>query len=321
MKQTVFAVLAVLAFCVIAGSRTTAQEREKSISVVTVGGHSKGGWLGVAIQDISSRLAKKKGLKSDEGAYVSDVVDDSPADSAGIKEGDVIVEFNGKKIQDADDLLRAVQKTKPGTKTTVLVTRGGDKKTIDLTVGRERRPKGSQSFSMTMPPMAPHVQVFTHSGRWGLELSELNEQLGEYFGAPNGHGLLVERVEKKSSGDKAGFKAGDVIVKVNKSAIEDMSDLNDALEDAEDAEKVDVEVLRKGSTQTISVETGDDDGPSSFNYRIEGMPGDEPMDGFQMFNAPGMDRMQMELRNRMPQLDGLKERLEELRESMTCVRV
>ena len=320
MKHIAFAVLALLAFCGIDGSRATAQEKERDVSVVTVGGHSKGGWLGVAIQDVSSRLAKKKGLKSDEGAYVSDVVDNSPADSAGIKEGDVIVEFNGKKIQDADDLLRAVQKTKPGTKTSILVMRGGDKKTMDIAIGRERRPRHGESFSMTMPPMAPHVQVFSHTGRWGLELSELNEQLGEYFGAPNGHGLLVERVDKKSAGAKAGFKAGDVITKVNKNAIEDMSDLNDALEDAGDAEKVDVEVLRKGSTQNLSVEVGDDDDPSSFNYRFEGMPGGN-MNGFQYFNTPDMERMRIELRNQLPQLDGLRERIEDLRNSMTRVRV
>ncbi len=253
-------------------TRTDAGEKKGNVQVMSFNTHERGGWLGVSIQDITSKLAKKKGLKSDEGAYVTNVVDDSPADSAGVKEGDVIVEFNDKTIDDADDLLHAVQKSKPGTKTSIVVMRNNEKKSLAISVGKSRRRNRSEGFSFG-PPMLPHMFMFGASRTWGLQLSELNEQLGEYFGAPNGRGLLVEQVEKRSAGAKAGFKAGDVITKVNKNSIEELRDLSDALEDVEAGDKVAVEVLRKGATTTLTVEVeNNDDPPSSFNFHFENVP-------------------------------------------------
>ena len=323
MKLTIVGfALAVFLGAVMAQTASAQQER-REVKVYTSGDHQKGGWLGVAIQDISSKVAKKKGLKNEEGAYVTDVVDECPADSAGIKEGDVIVEFNSKKIDDADDLLRAVQKAKPGTKTSIVILRNNEKKSLDIAVGKNRRERRSEAFTFA-PPATPHIAMFSSSRRWGLELSELNEQLGEYFGAPNGRGLLVERVEKKSNGAKAGFKAGDVITKINKSSIEDLRDLSDALEDAEEGDKVDVEVLRKGATQTLKVEIEeDDDAPSSFNYHFNGMPGRELMRDFRINPIPSvdMDNLRMQIQQSIPNMDGLKEQIDELRKTMTQIRV
>ena len=162
------------------------------------------------------------------------------------------------------------------------------------------------------------------SHRWGLDLSELNEQLGEYFNAPNGHGLLVERVEKKSSGEQAGFKAGDVITKINKTAVEDMRDFSDALEDVEEGDKVEVEILRKGAAKTISIEVEeDDDSPSSFQYRFDGAPDGEFMNhfDFQMPPMPDMEKMQMDIKRSLPDMEGLKHRLEILQKRMNSVSI
>ena len=100
-------------------------------------GSSKKGWLGVSIQDITSEMKKAMDLKSREGALVSDVVKKSPADSAGIMEKDVIIQFGGDAISDASELQKAVADTKPGTKVSVVVLRKGDKKTIDVVVGKQ----------------------------------------------------------------------------------------------------------------------------------------------------------------------------------------
>ncbi|MGA9406590.1 MAG: PDZ domain-containing protein [Bacteroidota bacterium] len=278
MKTTILTLALLLCTAAFFSTRTTAGEKNGNVQVVTFNTHERGGWLGVAIQDITSKLEKKKGLKDDQGAYVSDVVDDSPADSAGVKEGDVIVEFNNKTIDDADDLLRAVQKSKPGTRTSIVVIRNNEKKSLTISVGKSHRSNHSEGFSFA-PPMFPHMGIFGASRTWGLQLSELNEQLGEYFGAPHGRGLLVEEVEKKSAGAKAGFKAGDVITKVNKNPVEDLRDLSDALEDVDAGDKVEVEVLRKGANTTLTVEVEDkDDPPSSFNFHFENVP---DFDGFQ----------------------------------------
>lgn len=323
MRKAIVAFACLVCLTAFATTGSIAAEKKGGGNVVTISTHPRGGWLGVSIQDITPKIKKKKDLKNDEGAYVNEVVDDSPADSAGVKEGDVIVEFNSKKIDEADDLLRAVQKTKPGTKTSIVVLRNNEKKTLDIAVGKNRQATRSRSFSV-MPPMAPRVAVFSSSRRWGLDLSELNDQLGEYFGAPNGRGLLVERVEKKSNGEKAGFKAGDVITKVNKNAVEDMKDLSDALEDVEEGAKVEVEVLRKGAGKTITVEADeDDDAPSSYNYNFNYFPHEEMERQFDFQNTPlpDVEGLKMQLRHSLPDMDGLKHQLEILKERMNRVSI
>jgi serine protease Do len=275
----------------------------------------KGGWLGVSIQDISPKIAKKKDLKSDEGAYVNDVVEKSPADSAGVKEGDVIVEFNGRKIDDADDLLRAVQKANAGSKTTIVVLRNNEKKSLAIAVGKPRRRNFNEGFAATAP-RAPHMAIFGKSGMWGLRLSELNEQLGEYFGAPNGKGVLVEKVEKKSTGEKAGFRAGDVITKVNKSSVEDIRDLNEAAEDTDKGDKLEIEVLRKGANKILTVEIEEQDiEPSSFNFHFENLPDGEMMREFEMNAIPHGDfeNLKMHLRRSLPDMRDLQLRIERIK--------
>jgi serine protease Do len=275
----------------------------------------KGGWLGVSIQDISPKIAKKKDLKSDEGAYVNDVVEKSPADSAGVKEGDVIVEFNGRKIDDADDLLRAVQKANAGSRTTIVVLRNNEKKSLAIAVGKPRRRNFNEGFAATAP-RAPHMAIFGKSGMWGLRLSELNEQLGEYFGAPNGKGVLVEKVEKKSTGEKAGFRAGDVITKVNKSSVEDIRDLNEAAEDTDKGDKLEIEVLRKGANKILTVEIEEQDiEPSSFNFHFENLPDGEMMREFEMNAIPHGDfeNLKMHLRRSLPDMRDLQLRIERIK--------
>ena len=314
MRTTMAAVL-LLAFVMgFAGSRTYAAEKNPKASERTSDAH-KGGWLGVSIQDITPKIAKKKDLKNEEGAYVNDVVEKSPADSAGVKEGDVIVEFNSRKIDDADDLLRAVQKATAGSKTTIVVMRGSEKKTLSIAVGKSRRKSFNQGFAFATPH-APHMAIFGKSGMWGLRLSELNEQLGEYFGAPDGKGLLVEQVEKKSSGEKAGFKAGDVITKVNKSSVEDFRDLNEAAEDAEDGDKIEVEVIRKGSTKVFTVEIEETDiEPSSFNFHFENLPGGDMMSDFDMDAIPhgDLENLKMHVRRSMPDMRDIQLRIEQIK--------
>jgi len=314
MKTTMLSLALLVCISLFFSTLVDAGDNKGSVQVASYSDHQRGGWLGISIQDITSKMAKKKNLKNDDGAYVSDVLDDSPADSAGVKEGDVIVEFNGKTIDDADDLLRAVQKSKPGMKTTIVVIRANEKKSLAISVGKPRRANHSSGFAFAAP-MPPRMPFFGATRTWGLQLSELNEQLGEYFGAPNGRGLLVEQVEKKSTGAKAGFKAGDVITKVNKNSIEELRDLSDALEDVETGDKVEVEVLRKGSSATLTVEIEDkDDPPSSFNFHFENVP---DLDGFQ----PGGIQLRVQHPEAMPDLRNLKMQIDQFKQTMTHATV
>lgn len=241
---------------------------------------STGSWLGVSIQDVSKNLMEEKNLKSTDGAYVTDVVEKSPADSAGIKEGDVITEFNGRTIYDASDLSKAVSRTKPGTKATVVLMRKGEKKNLAVVIQKQPRRRGHASFF----GRAPRVAVF-HGGRMlGLSFLELNEQLAEYFGAPKDQGVLVQEVEEGSSGEKAGVKAGDVLLRIGTRSIDDIGDVGRAINKYDEEEKVEIEVLRKGSKKTMTVEIDEEEG--SWGMGIPAIP---PMPHVQLYKTPGMD--------------------------------
>lgn len=217
----------------------------------------KKAWLGVSIQDVTKSLMNDENLKDRDGAYVADVVDDSPADSAGIRKGDVIRSFNGRTIYDADDLSKAVSRVEPGTKATVVLMRNGESKNLTVVLRKQPRRRGYAAFF----GQAPRVAVF-HGGKMlGLSLMSLNKQLAEYFGAPNKEGVLVQEVEEGSSAEKAGVKAGDVLLRIGTRSIDDMSDVTRALDKYDAGEKAEIEVLRKGSKKTMTVEI--EEGPDS----------------------------------------------------------
>ena len=210
------------------------------------------GWLGVSIQNLTPKTAHEEGIKLENGAYVSDVFEDGPADGAGIKEGDVVVEFNGKKIEDAHDLVLAVRAVSPGTAAAIVVSRDGENKTLQVTVGKTPCREFSGMLRQ-MPLVRPHFELFGFAPDYGLRLIDLNEQLGEYFGAPHGRGVLVEEVEGESVAEKSGFKAGDVIVKVGKEPVEETRDLWESLDRRKTGDSAVVEVLRKGTSTTLSL--------------------------------------------------------------------
>ncbi|MEW5800326.1 MAG: PDZ domain-containing protein [Bacteroidota bacterium] len=249
----------------------------------------KQGYLGVSIQDVTPRLAREVELKVKEGAYVNEVVEESPAETGGVKKGDVVTEYNGKKIELAEDLTKEVRNTKPGTKVNVTVDRKGEKKTLAVTVGKNK-------FRMPMAIAAPHapkVIINRFGDIEGMELMELNKQLGAYFEAPNGKGILVKEVEKESNAEKAGIKAGDVIIKIGSEDVEDIDDFHDALEDVDEGEKVSVDILRKGKKSTVSLEISEE------NYGIWHWDGDNFDNNFELRIQPHLEKLQREMEIKM----------------------
>ncbi|RPI04081.1 MAG: PDZ domain-containing protein [Ignavibacteriae bacterium] len=223
------------------------------------------GWIGIMIQDVNEKISKKEKLDSEEGAFVQEVVDDSPADSAGLQEGDVIVLFNGKKVVDADDLMKLVGRTPPGTKVDLVAIRDGLKKTIPLTVGRK---KTARHHGFGEIPNIPDINVVFGNHVLGLQLLTLHEQLGEYFDAPNNEGVLVEEVNPESPAEKAGFKAGDIITRVGKRNVDAVEKVRKELRRYDEGDKVDFEILRKGIKKTLSVEMDEDqDARQQFFFR------------------------------------------------------
>jgi len=207
-------------------------------------------------------------VKTEEGALVTEVLEKSPAEKAGLKDDDIIVEYDGSKITDADALRAAVRATKPGTMVSLSVVRKDETKKLSAEIG-----KAPRATTMVVPhppgPGGAHAFAFfgDNSQLMGMRLHELGEQLGEYFQAPNGRGVLVEEVEKESAGAKAGVKAGDVLTAIGGSTVEDMRDVRRALRDRDEGEKVDLTVLRRGEKQSrsLTAEASDD----SFDYFLD----------------------------------------------------
>jgi len=273
-------------------------------------------WLGVYLRDVTPEFAKKENLKTEEGAYVTRVVRRSPADSAGIKKGDVIVEFNGRQIYDSDDLIRTVRRAEVGSKGKIVVMRGGEKKEFQVTLRRYPRRLLSRGFPF--PPIPHRIMIFRGTGTQGLGLMELPPQLGKYFEAPDGKGVLVESVEEGSAAETAGFKAGDVIVKIGNAKVENLQDVREELSEFEEGEKVDVEILRKGSRMTLSLEIEESEGPSELDFFFGGDWSSEPPEVFHLeFDQPGKHRwFDFRIPDLKPQLERLRIDLDHMRKNL-----
>ena len=238
------------------GNQSFAQQKAKAST-------SQKGWLGVSIQDVTKEMKKAMDLESRDGALVNEVVKKSPADSAGLKEKDVIVLFGGKKIGDSSDLMEAVADTKPGAKVDVVVIRKGEKKTVGVVIGKQAP---ARSFAVVAPHGMRDFAFFGGQNTQGMALRQMNEQLAQYFGITEGSGVLVWEVEKGSVAEKAGVKAGDVITVVGKKKIKEVRDVNRALGIYDNGEKAEMEVLRKGSRQTLTLEVEEGGEDSGYQY-------------------------------------------------------
>ncbi len=306
----------IIVSCLTAGGFVSSQARAgQKLPPEKDGKRRVAGWLGVSVQDVNDRTVKKYKLKNDEGAFISSVVDDSPADSAGIREGDVIVEFGGKQVYDSDDLVKVVGRTPPGTKVSARLIRDGQQKNVDVTVGKlKERNSTFGGYLRTMPPepFRGNMRMMLGGrdiGRiLGMRLETLNEQLGEYFGAPGNEGVLVEEVEKGSTGDKAGFKAGDVITRVGKRSVDGVEGISKELRKHEEGDKLEVEVLRKGAKKVLAVEVGEDQSSEGWDL----MPRDGPR--VNIFRTPegAAEQFEFEKDGPAPDMDELRMRIERM---------
>ena len=207
------------------------------------GEESAGGssYLGVDIADVTSERLGELKLKEEHGAEVTMVDQDAPAGKAGLKEHDVILSVNGAAVESAAQLRRMIRETPAGRIVTLGISRDGQPLSIKVQLADRRKSfavsSNDRMFNFKMPSIPPMPDfdvpvsvVIVHSSlRSGLMVENLTPQLGEFFGVKNGNGVLVRSVEKGSRADKSGFRAGDVIVKVNDQPVHDTSDFTHAL--------------------------------------------------------------------------------------------
>jgi serine protease Do len=175
-------------------------------------GHVTRGWLGVVIQDLSPDLAEKFEVEDREGALVSKVAIDGPAQEAGVRVGDVIVEFDGEKIASYNELPRIVAAASVGREVDVVVVRSGKRKTVGVTLGE----LPGESFT---PASAPT------SSELGLHMQTLTQELAERLELPEAEGALVSQVEQGSPAEAAGLRRGDIVLEVNREAVKSPKDV------------------------------------------------------------------------------------------------
>lgn len=231
-----------------------------------------GSYLGVDTRDITPDRLPPLHLKDERGVEVTMVDQDAPAGKAGLKEQDVILTLNGTDVQSVEQLRRMIRETPPGRVVTLGVSRNGQGMTIKVELGDRKKNYSysfgpdSKQFKFNMPtmptmpvmPVMPEMDmpvsiVVVHSSaRSGLMVENLTPQLGDFFGAKNGQGVLVRSVEKGSGADKAGFRAGDVIVKINGEPIRDSGDFSHALRSRKD-NTANISVIRDKKEQTITI--------------------------------------------------------------------
>jgi serine protease Do len=227
------------------------------------------GWLGVEIDEVTTQKAKDLKLPAVRGVVVEEVEPDSPAAKAGLKENDVILQYDNHSVEGTVQFRRLVRETPPGRSVSLTVMRNGQTQTLsvelaDRSAYYEKRMRGmTRDFGKTFAFSAPNFEfhgpeMFTlmNSGGpvLGIEAEDLSGQLGAYFGAPGDSGVLVRSVREGTPAQKAGLKAGDVITKVNGAAVKSVSELRDQLREKREQKTVTLGVLRKGSEMNVSVD-------------------------------------------------------------------
>jgi serine protease Do len=199
--------------------------------------------LGVTVQGISADMASALGLSSAKGALVSNVEDGSPAAQAGIHQGDVITQFNGKPVADSNQLRNEVSSTTPGSTVTMQVVRNGKTDTVKATLGE---------LSATRERSNSSADSQGH-GKYGMGVQPLTPDLAEEAGVPRTtQGLLVTDVDPAGAAAESNIQAGDVIVKVNNQPVKTVAELKSALDRNEGKPSL-VLINRKGTNIFVTL--------------------------------------------------------------------
>ncbi len=216
------------------------------ISELREHGHVSRGWLGVQMQEITPALAKAIGLGEQKGVIVDIVTADSPAARAGLKQGDVITAFNGKRIDTPRELAFAVADTHAGQSVPVTVLRDGHERTLDVTIGSEQAQKLASAESGQA------------GGRVGLALAPLSDDRRQALGLDAGQGVVVAQVAPGSPADESGLEPGDVILRIGQKKVASPSEAAAQIHAAqnENRQTVPLLVLRDGTTTFQALNLG-----------------------------------------------------------------
>ncbi|MDW8132020.1 MAG: PDZ domain-containing protein [Bryobacterales bacterium] len=224
-------------------------------------------YLGIGVAEIDAERAKALKLAEERGVEITRVEPDSPAEKAGLKVGDVVLEYNGQRVEGTQQFMRMVRETPPGRRVTLLISRDGATQTVTATLGRRRdadwplgpefrasieRLRGElERMGREWRPEWGRVFVSMRTTLLGVEAESLNEQLAEFFGVKEG--VLVRSVLKDTPAEKAGLKAGDVITKVDGETVRSPDQILQKLRSAQAKGTVSLTIVRNRKEMTVNV--------------------------------------------------------------------
>ncbi|MGB4066818.1 MAG: DegQ family serine endoprotease [Nitrospira sp.] len=202
------------------------------------------GYLGIGLQDLNQDLAKSFSIKDSKGALVSDVKEDSPADQAGLKQGDVIIEYQGILIEDGVALQRMVTRTPVGSKVPVKVMRDGRARELTVRIGEQPE----------LEKVAKKVESGEHDyGLAGLSVEDLNQNTARELGIKGkAQGVVVTSVDPDSGAEKAGLVPGDVIQEVNRRPVKSVKEFEKVSSDLKKGNSILMLVNRRGGSLFLS---------------------------------------------------------------------
>jgi serine protease Do len=202
------------------------------------------GYIGVYLGEAKLEVLEAMAV-NEQGVFVTKVIPDSPAEKAGLEDGDLITSFAGEEITSVDQLRWLAASTQPGTKIDLDIIRDGKGKKMSLKLA-ERPSQEEMPVRIELPP-----EEETETSILGIKVRDISDKIKEEYGVKNG--ILVEEVEPGSMADKAGIMVGDVIVKVNKTPITNVKELKRLKGDLEKADVVLFQINRRGHTHFLTI--------------------------------------------------------------------
>jgi len=261
-----------------AGVVVTGPDGERDQEMTLAFDDEGGSWLGVETQEVTAEKVKELKLSAERGVVIGKVLEDGPAAKSGLKEGDVITEINGQRVEGTAQFHRMIREIPAGRAVQLTVWRDGRSQSISATLGKmqENRKRWISAMPQVfnfrtpelpeMPEVAPipgvpsmewdggDLMMNLNRPRLGIDAEDISGQLGSYFGAPDGEGVLVRDVNPGSAAEKAGVKAGDVITSLNGERIHGLAELRSKIAAAAGGKSAKLGVLRNKSALTLDVE-------------------------------------------------------------------
>ncbi|RPH94976.1 PDZ domain-containing protein [candidate division KSB1 bacterium] len=302
-----------------------------SITAVFAGEKSTTPFVGVCPGEVTSDVALDYGVQAGQGILVECVVPGSPAEKVGFRTNDVITKLAGFPITGPAEFRTQLKKYKPNESVDITYLRGGKEKTVPVTLTRRNQEDFLEEFKANLKDEKIHTEILPwiwagskkHKSKVafaGIVTQELQDGLADYFKVKKG--ALISEVVEGSAAEKAGLKAGDVIVKIGNEDIEDEGDVRSAIRDHDPGDNVDFIVYRNGAQMTINVTLGEQYGSNDGKGRtieiwtdddelgqviIETPEPPEPpeLPEFPRVIEPDLDKFQEQVKSLRIQLDNL----------------